>query len=56
LPWGKQRGRARDPRDITFAGYQIIDLRTGGLVAGWGNADRGFALDLEGVEAWLRVS
>jgi hypothetical protein len=47
------RSRARDQRDITFGGYQIVDLETNGLVAGWGNANRGFALDLEGVEAWV---
>jgi hypothetical protein len=47
------KSRARDPRDITFGGYQLTDIQTGGLVAGWGNAERGYALDLDEVEEWL---
>lgn len=47
------RSRARDPRDLTFGGYQIVDVQTGGVVAGYGNANRGYSLDLDEVEAWL---
>jgi hypothetical protein len=47
------KSRARDPRDLTFGGYQIIDPAHGGVVAGWGNANRGYALDLAAVENWL---
>jgi hypothetical protein len=48
-----QKSRARDPRDLTYAGFQLCDQRRGGVVAGFGNADRGFALDLDEIEAWL---
>ena len=46
------KSRARDPRDLTHGGYQIVNLTHGGLVAGWGNANRGYALDLDDVEEW----
>jgi hypothetical protein len=36
-----------------FAGYQIVD-REGGVVADWGNANRGYAFDLDDVDEWLR--
>lgn len=48
------KSRARDVNALTYAGYQIADLQTGGLIAGSGNADRGYALDLDDVEAWIR--
>jgi hypothetical protein len=48
-----QKSRARDDRDITFGGYHIVDTQTGGLVAGWGNANRGYAFDLADVEWWI---
>lgn len=47
------KSRARDVRDITYGGYQITDIQTGGVVAGWGNANRGYAFTLDDVEAWL---
>jgi hypothetical protein len=47
------KSRARDPRDLTYGGYQITDMQHGGVVAGWGNAERGYALDLDAAEAWL---
>jgi hypothetical protein len=51
------KSRARDPRDLTYRGYQIVDVvNGGGVVAGWGNADRGYALDLAAVEQWLDAS
>ena len=46
------KSRARDPRDLTHGGYQIVHPAHGGLVAGWGNANRGYALDLDDVEEW----
>jgi hypothetical protein len=49
--YGLMKSRARDPRDITYGGYQLIDIQTS--VAGWGSANRGYALDLDGVEEWL---
>jgi hypothetical protein len=48
------RSTARDPDSLTFGGYQITDIQHGGVVAGWGNAHRGYALDLDDVEAWIR--
>jgi hypothetical protein len=48
-----QKSRARDPHDLTFGGYQIVDSQYGGVAAGWGNADRGLSLSLKGVEDWL---
>jgi hypothetical protein len=48
------KSRARDPQSLTYGGYQIIDLQHGGVVAGSGNVDRGYALDLDDVERWSR--
>jgi hypothetical protein len=46
------KSRARDPRDLSYGGYQIVDHQRGGVVAGSGNANRGYALDLDAVEQW----
>jgi len=48
------KSRVRDPDALTYGGYQIEDIQTGGVVAGWGNANRGYALDLDEVEVWIR--
>jgi hypothetical protein len=48
-----QKSRARDPGGLTYGGYQIVNTQTGGVDAGWGNANRGFAFSLDDVEAWL---
>jgi hypothetical protein len=47
------KSRARDPRDLTFGGYQLINLQTGGCDFGWGNANRGYAASLDDIETWL---
>jgi hypothetical protein len=47
------KSRARDPYDITFGGYQIIDIRTNGLAGGHGNAGRGYAMTLDDVQDWI---
>lgn len=47
------KSRARDPRDLTFNGYQLVDLEIGGIVFGHGNANRGYAASLDEVERWL---
>jgi hypothetical protein len=47
------KSRARDPRNLTFGRYQIVDPEAGGVVAGWGNANRGHALELDVVEKWV---
>lgn len=47
------KSRARDPRDLTYGGYQLVNIETGGVDAGFGNAGRGYAFDLDEVEAWL---
>jgi hypothetical protein len=46
------KSRARDPRDLTYGGYQIVGHEDGGTHAGWGNAGRGYSLDLDAVEEW----
>lgn len=46
------KSRARDPNALTYGGYQIIDVETTGLAAGWGNAERGYAFDLDHVVEW----
>jgi hypothetical protein len=40
----------------TYGGYQLVDLDWHNrLVAGWdGSKGRGYALDLDAVETWLR--
>ena len=47
------KSRARDPHDLTYGGYQLVDIRRNFVVAGWGNAGRGYALDVDSVEEWL---
>jgi hypothetical protein len=49
-----QKSRARDPHALTYGGYQIKDLGANALAAGCGNADRGFSLRVDDVEAWIR--
>jgi hypothetical protein len=48
------KSRARDPRGLTYGGYQIVDPTTGGIAAGWGNANRGYGLHLDDVERWAK--
>jgi hypothetical protein len=48
------KSRARDPRDLTYGGYQIVDPTTGGIAAGWGNANHGYGLDLDDAESWAK--
>ena len=48
-----KKSPARDPRDITYGGYQLCNVETGGADYGWGNANRGYALDLDEVEEIL---
>jgi len=38
---------------LTFGRYQIVDHAVGGVAAGWGNANRGYSLDLDDVEEWV---
>lgn len=46
------RSRARDKRDLTFGGYQVVHMETNQLVVGMGNLNRGYSLNLDQVEAW----
>lgn len=49
-----ERSRARDPRDITFGGYQVRSLETSQIVLGNdGNLGRGYAASIDDVERWL---
>ena len=43
----------RDPRALTYGGYQLVDVTTSGVVCGYGNANRGFASDLDEIEEYL---
>lgn len=47
------KSRRRDPAALEYGGYMIVDVETGGAVAGTGNAGRGYALSLDDVEEWL---
>jgi hypothetical protein len=48
-----QKSFTRDPDDPTFGGYQILDEETYDVVAGHGNAGRGYALRLSDVREWI---
>ena len=48
-----QKSRARDPEDLTFGGYQLIDIQCSGVVFGYGNANYGYAASLDDLEEWL---
>ena len=49
------KAAARDPDNITFGGYMIIEPLSNFVVAGHGgNARGGYGLDLDDVEAWVR--
>jgi hypothetical protein len=48
------KSRTRDPYDITFGGYQIVDIQTNGLVGGHGNAGRGYGFNLDDVQDWIK--
>jgi len=52
------KSRARDPRALTYGGYQIIDPESGGCVAGWseGGKGPGYTFDLDDVEAWTKAT
>ena len=47
------KSRARDSRDLTYGGYQLVNLQTGGCDFGWGNAGRGYAASLDDIEEFL---
>ncbi|MGH8012727.1 MAG: hypothetical protein ACREQ4_09535 [Candidatus Binataceae bacterium] len=48
------KSRARDPYSVTYGGYQIVDPDTNTMVAGSGDAQRGYGLSLEEVAEWVR--
>ncbi|MBE3602177.1 hypothetical protein IMX07_00900 [bacterium] len=47
------KSRARDPRDLTYGGYHLIDVRTGRVRFGAGNVKRDFAASLDQIEQFL---
>jgi hypothetical protein len=47
------KSHARDPQDITYGTYQLIDHRYGGTVHADCTAGRGYGLDLDDVENYL---
>jgi len=48
-----QKSGARDPRALTFGGYQLVDLQGNEVHGGEGNVGRGFAASLEEIERFL---
>ena len=48
-----QKSRARNPDNITFGGYQLVDIQFNGVVWGYGNAGYGFAADLDSIQSYL---
>jgi hypothetical protein len=49
------KSRARDPRDPTYGGYQLIDLESGRVSCGEGNGNRRFAADLDDIQEFLTI-
>jgi len=47
------KSRARDPRALTYGGYQLVNIQTGACDFGWGNAGRGYAASLDDIEEFL---
>jgi hypothetical protein len=47
------KSHARDPHALTYGGYQVLDIETGGVVFGYGNVNRGFAASLAEIEDFL---
>ncbi len=48
------KSRARDPQSLTYGGYALIDVASGGAsLGGTGNANRGFSATLEEIEEFL---
>ena len=47
------RSRARDPRSLTYGGYQLVDVYTNGIVFGSFSLQRGFEASLEEIEEFL---
>ncbi len=47
------KSRARDPRDLTYGGYHLIEVRTGRVCCGAGNVKRDFAASLGEIEQFL---
>jgi hypothetical protein len=50
------RSRSRDRNALTFGEYQIIDAETGTIAFCDWNAPRGYGLDLDDVEEWLKAN
>jgi len=47
-----RKSRARDPRALTYDGYDLVDVRSGGVVCGWGTTGI-YGADLEEIEKFL---
>ena len=46
-----QKSRTRDPENVAFGGYQIVDAEINGVVGGWGPF--GYSFDLDDVAEWI---
>ena len=49
-----QRSRRRDPRALEYGTYQLVDSSTNAVVLADWDAQRGFGLDLDDVEKYLK--
>ena len=50
-----EKSRARDPHDLTFGGYMLVNIESNGIAYGVaGHTGRGYSLGLEDVEAYLK--
>ena len=49
------KSHSRDPNAPTFGGYQIVETKINGVVAG-SHQPGGFGLDLEQVEEWAGLT
>jgi hypothetical protein len=50
-----EKSRARDPQDLTFGGYMLVNIERNAVAYGAaGHMGRGYSLSLEGVEAYLK--
>ncbi len=47
------RSRRRDPNAWDYGTYQLVDVRTKGVVAAEWSIGRGYGLSLDEIEQWL---
>lgn len=48
------KSRRRDPGALEYGGYMLIKIENNFVACGQGNAGRGYAADLDEIEAFLK--